>query len=171
MEADRRVEGAADFDALYLAHHRDLVVLLHALTGDLGEAQDLAQEVFCRAWQRWRTIAGYDNPVAWLRRVGINLATSRFRHARVVDRHARRERAQDVPPLAPDHVVLVAALRRLPTNQRTALVLHYLMDLPVSDVARELDVPAGTVKAWLSRGRTALAAELDEPETEEVTGR
>jgi RNA polymerase sigma-70 factor (ECF subfamily) len=172
MEADgRRREAAADFDALYLAHHRDVVVMLHALTGDLGEAQDLAQEVFCRAWQQWRTISGYDNPVAWLRRVAINLATSRFRRVRVADRHARRQRLDVVPALAPDHVALVAALRRLPSNHRTALVLHYLMDLAVSDVAHELGVPVGTVKAWLSRGRTALAAQLGDPEAEEVTKR
>lgn len=160
MDPDGRDAGA--FDALYQAHYRDLVALLHALTGDLGDAQDLAQEVFCRAWQRWRVIAGYDDPVAWLRRVGINLATSRFRRRRTADRHLARERALVVPALQPDHVALVAALRTLPVNQRTAVVLHYLMDLPVADVAQELGVPAGTVKAWLSRGRTALATRLGE---------
>lgn len=153
---------ASAFDALYQAYYRDLVALLHALTGDLGDAQDLAQEVFCRAWQRWRVIAGYDDPVAWLRRVGVNLATSRFRRRRTADRHLARERVSVVPALQPDHVALVAALRTLPANQRTAVVLHYLVDLPVANVAHELGVPPGTVKAWLSRGRAALAGRLGE---------
>ncbi|MBX6748760.1 MAG: SigE family RNA polymerase sigma factor [Micromonosporaceae bacterium] len=153
---------ARAFDALYQAHYRDLVALLHALTGDLGDAQDLAQDVFCRAWQRWRAIAGYDDPVAWLRRVAVNLATSRFRRRRTADRHLARQQVEVVPALQPDHVALVAALRTLPTNQRTAMVLHYLVDLPVADVAQELGVPVGTVKAWLSRGRTALATQLSE---------
>jgi RNA polymerase sigma-70 factor (ECF subfamily) len=58
-------------------------------------------------------------------------------------------------------VALIEALRRLPESQRQALVLHHLCDLPVRDVAQETGVPEGTVKARLSRGRTALAALLD----------
>jgi len=157
VDADARA-----FDTLYQAHYGDLVALLHALTDDLGDAQDLAQDVFCRAWQRWRVIAGYDDPVAWLRRVAVNLATSRFRRRRTADRHLARQQVEVVPALQPDHVALVAALRTLPVNQRTAVVLHYLVDLPVADVAQELGVPVGTVKAWLSRGRAALASRLDE---------
>jgi RNA polymerase sigma-70 factor (ECF subfamily) len=58
----------------------------------------------------------------------------------------------------------VDALRRLPEPQRRALVLHHLCDLPVREVAAETGAAEGTVKARLSRGRTALAALLgDEP--------
>jgi RNA polymerase sigma-70 factor (ECF subfamily) len=57
-------------------------------------------------------------------------------------------------------VALLAALRRLPETQRQALVLHHLCDLPVQAVAREVGVPEGTIKARLSRGRTALAVLL-----------
>jgi RNA polymerase sigma-70 factor (ECF subfamily) len=55
---------------------------------------------------------------------------------------------------------LARALDTLPPPQRTAIVLHDAGDLSVADVARELDVPEGTVRSWLSRGRKALAAEL-----------
>jgi RNA polymerase sigma-70 factor (ECF subfamily) len=54
-------------------------------------------------------------------------------------------------------VEVVAALRRLPEEQRVALALYYLAGLPVKDVAAETGVPVGTVKARLSRGRVALA--------------
>ena len=64
--------------------------------------------------------------------------------------------------LTPDRVALVSALRQLPLAQREALVLHHLVGLPVADVAAELRVPEGTIKARLSRGRTALAAKLEE---------
>jgi len=157
---------AADFDELYQSRYGDVVAMLHAMVGDLAEAQDLAQEAFCRAWQRWRTVATYEEPLAWIRRVAMNLATSRWRHLRVVKTHLRRERPADVPPMEPDHVALVAALRRLPTDQRRAIVLHHLMDLPVAEVARDLDVAVGTVKSWLHRGRAALAAHL----TDDVEG-
>ncbi|WP_261376499.1 RNA polymerase sigma factor [Nocardioides sp. J9] len=55
------------------------------------------------------------------------------------------------------HVALVAALRQLPEAQRQALVLHHIADLPVQQVAAEVGVPEGTIKARLSRGRAALA--------------
>jgi RNA polymerase sigma-70 factor (ECF subfamily) len=57
-------------------------------------------------------------------------------------------------------------LRTLPVRQRQVLVLHYLVDLPVEEVAHTLGMPNGTVQSLLSRGRQALAAKLGE--TEEV---
>jgi RNA polymerase sigma factor (sigma-70 family) len=61
---------------------------------------------------------------------------------------------------------LVDALRALPDHQRETLALHYLADLSVADVAETLGVPAGTVKARLSRGRAALATALGTEGTE-----
>jgi RNA polymerase sigma-70 factor (ECF subfamily) len=69
-----------------------------------------------------------------------------------------------VPVVPEDAVALLEALRRLPLRHRQALVLHYLLDLPVEQAARTLGVPAGTVKSWLARGRKALAAQLGEEE-------
>jgi RNA polymerase sigma-70 factor (ECF subfamily) len=65
------------------------------------------------------------------------------------------------PAVDESRVALVEALRRLPEQQRQALVLHHLCDLPVRSVALEIGVPEGTVKARLSRGRAALAVLLD----------
>ena len=63
--------------------------------------------------------------------------------------------------MTPDAVDLYRALRALPVGQRQVLVLHHLAGLPVAEVAAELGLPAGTVKARLSRGRAALARRLD----------
>jgi RNA polymerase sigma-70 factor (ECF subfamily) len=157
--ADRPL-AAADFDALYQARYGDVVAMLHAYVGDAGEAQDLAQESFCRAWQRWGKVSRYEDPMAWIRRVAMNLANSRWRRLRVARTYLRREQLTDVPELGPEHVALVTALRQVPADQRRAMVLHYLVDLPVAEVAHEMGVAAGTVKSWLHRGRTALAAQL-----------
>lgn len=146
----------AGFDAFYRAHHPRVVAMAYALVGDLGEAQDLAQEAFCRLWRRWDAVAPHEQPAAWTRQVVVNLARSRWRHLRVVRAHLRRERLTDVPELDPDHVAVVAAIRRLPAVQRRAVVLHYVVDLPVAEVAAEMGVPVGTVKAWLHRARRAL---------------
>ena len=65
---------------------------------------------------------------------------------------------------------MVAALKQLPEKQRRALVLHHIADLPVAQVAHEVGAPEGTVKAWLSRGRTALAALLADDHRPDLDG-
>jgi RNA polymerase sigma-70 factor (ECF subfamily) len=151
-----------DFDELYAANYADLTVQLYAYFGDRQEAQDVVQEAFCRALARWRAVSRYDDPVAWVRRVAWNLAVSRWRRTRTavnfVRRQPRTEAQLDGP--TPERVALVAALATLPPTQRRAVVLHYLADLSVADIADREGVPAGTVKSWLHRGRTALAAQL-----------
>ncbi len=144
---------------LYEASYRRLVAQLTAMTGDAAEAEDLVQEAFARAVGRWQTVRTYENPEAWLRTVAMNLARSRWRRTTRGAAVMLRLRAshQEAPPPSVDHVTLVDALRGLPAAQREALVLFHVADLSVEDIARQLGVPTGTVKARLSRGRAALA--------------
>ncbi|MET8909784.1 SigE family RNA polymerase sigma factor [Micromonospora sp. NPDC004551] len=151
---------AVDFDGLYHAHFRSLTLQLAAYCGDLSQAQDLVQEAFCRAFARWSRVSRYDDPVAWVRRVAWNLATSRWRRLRTAQSWLHRQREEHVPGPGPDRVALTAALAQLPTVQRRAVVLHYLADLSVVQIAEQEGVPEGTVKSWLHRGRAALAAQL-----------
>ena len=68
--------------------------------------------------------------------------------------------------LGPDpfcHGSLVAAMSSLRAPEREALVLHYLADLSVAEVADEMGAPAGTVRSWLSRGRAHVATRLEPP--------
>jgi len=148
------------FDDFYAATARRVVRHAYALTGNVADAQDIAQEAFARAWQRWDAVRGCDSPEAWVRRVTTNLATNRYRRDRTARAAAHQLLARDVPEISPDTVALVAALRTLPERQRVVLVLHYLADLPVSQIAAELRCPVGSVKAWLARGRDALQAIL-----------
>jgi RNA polymerase sigma-70 factor, ECF subfamily len=158
--ADRRCardKDAAEFADFYAAAARRIVRHAYALTGSLADAQDVTQEAFARAWQRWDRVRELNSSEAWVRRVATNLAVSRLRRARTARAAAWQLAACVVPEISPDTVALVAALRKLPERQRIVLVLHYLADLPVAQIAAELGCPAGSVKAWLSRGRTALA--------------
>lgn len=155
-------DTTSEFEDFYTAHFGDTVAMTYGFTADLGEAQDIAQEAFCRAWQRWRQLSTYDNPVAWVRRVATNLAHSRWRRVRVAASYLVRQRPPEpAPAIDPDHVAVVAALRKLPADQRRAVVLHHLLDLPVTQVAEELELPVGTVKSLLYRGRNSLADDLD----------
>jgi RNA polymerase sigma-70 factor (ECF subfamily) len=150
------------FDDVYAAHFADLTVQLFAYFGDRQEAQDVVQEAFCRALAKWGTVSRYDDPVAWVRRVAWNLAVSRWRRARTalsfLRRHTPADLHADGP--SPERVALVAALSTLPATQRRAMVLRYLADLTVADIAEREGVAEGTVKSWLSRGRAALATQL-----------
>jgi RNA polymerase sigma-70 factor (ECF subfamily) len=150
-----------DFDELYATHFHGLTVQLYAYFGDRQEAQDVVQEAFCRAYARWKELSRYDDPVAWVRRVAWNLATSRWRRLRTARRHISLTREEHAPGPTPDRVALAAALATLPPTQRRAVIMHYLAGLSVAEVAEEENVPVGTVKSWLSRARTALAARLD----------
>ena len=162
-EAQQTVrDDAVCFDELYAAHYGDLTVQLYAYFGDRQEAQDLAQEAFCRALARWGTVSTYDDPVAWVRRVAWNLAVSRWRRARTALNFLRRQRVAEpqVDGPGPDRMALVEALATLPDAQRRAMVLRYLADMTVAEIAEREGVAEGTVKSWLHRSRAALAAQL-----------
>lgn len=151
----------AGFDAFYHASFSRLVGQTYAVCGNLAEAQDCVQEAFVRAWDRRRQLDQARSPEAWVRTVAHRLAISRWRKARRAFRQP--DRAVEVRPSnepSPDKVALQRALAELPTEQRRVLVLHYMVDLPIAEIADEVGAPVGTIKARLSRGRTALAALL-----------
>ncbi|HET7689982.1 MAG TPA: SigE family RNA polymerase sigma factor [Nocardioidaceae bacterium] len=151
-----------EIQALYAASYRRLLAQLIGVTGSVAEAEDAVQEAFVRGLDRPARLLGADNPEAWLRTVAVNLARSRWRRAQrllgLAPRLVERPREDDPD----DSVLLVQALRHLPAGQREAIALHHLADLTVEQVADVLGVPTGTVKARLTRGRTALAALLAE---------
>ncbi|MGW6159611.1 SigE family RNA polymerase sigma factor, partial [Streptomyces sp. NPDC055144] len=150
-----------DFDAFYAATAKRLVATVYAMTGDLGEAEDAVQEAYARDWQRWDRLTRDDDPLPWVRTVASRLAISAWRRTRNRLRaHLRHGPAPDQPALSADRVVLVAALRQLSRDQRQAVVLHHLLDMPVADVARETGASSGAVRTRLSRARKLLGAQF-----------
>lgn len=103
------------FDEFYRGSRQRLLGFVFALTGNLAEAQDAVQEAYIRAWQRWSTVRGYDDPEAWVRVVASRIAVSRWRSLRSRARAYLRHGVDDVTPApSTDTVAVVAALRRLP---------------------------------------------------------
>lgn len=157
---------ASEFDEFYTTSFRRVTGQVYAMIGDLDEATECTQEAFARAWAHRRKLDRADYPEAWVRTTAYRLAVSRWRRRKRGERSPDRALQPVGTAAAVDesHVALVAALRQLPEAQRQALVLHHIADLPVQQVAAEVGVPEGTIKARLSRGRAALAALLaDEP--------
>jgi RNA polymerase sigma-70 factor (ECF subfamily) len=163
------MRDASSFDDFYRSTSARALRYGYAVADDPGEAQDLVQEAYARAWRKWGELVAHPAPEAWLRLVISRLATDRWRRLRGWRLAASRTGPpNDVGPPSEDTVLLVGALRQLPDRHRQALALYYLFDMPVAEIAREAGVPAGTVKSWLSRGRARLAELLPGIATEEL---
>lgn len=158
------------FEEFYDATYGRLLRQLALVTADRGDAEDLLQDAYGRAAVRWRRLRDYQAPEAWVRRVALRLATDRARRARRRAAALLRLRPPRPPSveLSADLLDLYNALRGLPAGQRQAVVLHHLVGLPVEEVASQLNLPVGTVKSRLSRGRAALARGLAAPGPEVV---
>ena len=153
---------AEEFDAFYSGSVRRLTGQLYAVTGDLGDAQDVVHEAFARAWDQRRRFAEVSNREAWIFTVAHRLATSKWRRSTVARRALHKLGPPPTAPApSPDVVMLTTAMRRLPKEQREAIALHHLCDMSVEQVAGATGAPIGTVKARLSRGRAALAILLE----------
>jgi RNA polymerase sigma-70 factor (ECF subfamily) len=162
----------SEFDDFYTSSFSRITAAVYAMIGDRDEAQECVQEAFVRAWSHRRTLDRAEHPEAWVRTTAYRLAVSRWRRTMRGRRPADRalSRPSNASPPSEVHVAVVAALKQLPEKQRRALVLHHIADLPVAQVAHEVGAPEGTVKAWLSRGRTALAALLADDHRPELDG-
>lgn len=158
------------FEPFYRDTRHRVVTFLYATSGDLAEAQDAAQEAYARAWQRWDRLRSYHDPEAWVRTVGYRLLINRWRKVRNgLAAYRRHGPPAHADPPSEDQLALVAALRRLPVEQRRAIVLFHLLDLPTTDIAEQTGVPVNTVKSRLARGRRALAQTLGTDLAEEAT--
>jgi RNA polymerase sigma-70 factor (ECF subfamily) len=155
------------FGLLVARYQRRLFGLTLMVVRDPSAAEELAQDAFVRAFTR---LDRYDEQrpfYPWLATIAVRLSQNWLRlHARTAGRAGSAldpnlDEAVSVDPLAE----LVADERsrhlwrlvaRLPSGQRTAVVLHYRQDMKVADVARALGVTSGTVKTLLFRARRRL---------------
>jgi len=142
-------------------------------------AQDAVQEALVLAWKHVRALRDPDAWDAWLRRLTIRAC---YRLAQQVNRRTVVELhvMPDVDPAVPDDFALSVgdrdqidrALGRLPIDQRAVLVLHFFLDLPLTEAAEILDVPVGTAKSRLNRGLTTLreSIALEKPRPASLAG-
>ncbi len=153
----------ARFDELFRAHQPRLVDALTLVAGDRELAADAVQEAFVKAHLRWRRIGRYDDPIGWVRRVAINRLKDEHRRGRrkraAIQRLAAEPARPEEPHFADDE--LQRRLRQLPRQQRLCVVLRYVEDLSVADIATTLGVTEGTVKSNLYDARRQLRVFLD----------
>ncbi|MEU4742930.1 SigE family RNA polymerase sigma factor [Actinosynnema sp. NPDC023658] len=129
----------------------------HALCGDWGEAEEIAQTAFVRMYAHWSKVR-HESAEAYLRTVVTRVFLDSRRRGR------KREQAVASPPesaVEADHSSderqpLLAALQHVPPRQRAVLVLRYAHDLSVEQVAEALRCSTGTVKSQTARGLQTL---------------
>jgi RNA polymerase sigma-70 factor, ECF subfamily len=157
------VRPALSFEGFYMANERRLFRALFVLTGSRDTAEDLAQQAFCRVWERWGKVEGLDDPVGYLFRTAFNLHPSAARRAVRAARRALDPRAHALPVPAPgpaemaadrDHVA--RALARLTPRQREAVVLTQLLDCDAAEAGRIMRIRPATVRALVSQARSAF---------------
>jgi RNA polymerase sigma-70 factor (sigma-E family) len=158
---------STDFDQFVAGSVDDLLRTAYLIAWDPAEAEDLVQECLFKIARRWPRVRSMELPVAYARRILVNLALDgargRARRRVELEPAGADARAQDaVDPL--DALGIRAelddALSRLPARQRAVLVLRYFHDLSEAQAAEILGCSPGTVKSSSSRGLARLRETL-----------
>lgn len=150
-------------ERLVREHYAPIFRLLRHLTGAREDAEDLTQQTFVAARAKIDRFRGAASLKTWLNRIAINEYSQ-----------WKRQRKQTAPLTTEQSIVepgfgsfiegesLLRALAALSDKHREAFILHEVEELSVTDVARILQVPAGTIKARLFYARRNLRALLDD---------
>jgi RNA polymerase sigma-70 factor (ECF subfamily) len=176
---------AGDQDAwaqIVRQHWRKVFNIAYKFTGKHDEAEDLTQDVFLKIFKSLNTFDQRANFQTWLVSVSRNLCIDHYRSVRKeretidrdVDAGALTPAAPTVSPIAAleqaDRVTLLKkAMAELPPTLRSAVLLRDIQELSYQEIADRLNLPEGTVKSRINRGRTELARQIrrlrDELET------
>lgn len=165
---DRVVSGdSAAFAAIVERWQGPLVNLAYRFCRDRERAEDMAQEAFLRAFRglgSWRRDSAFST---WLFALATNVYRSEMRRVTpesvsIDDSVTPTESVEDSASDADRRSVVHRAVQSLPPKYRDPLILFYFHDQNVAETARSLELPEGTVKARLSRGRAQLKSKLGE---------
>lgn len=176
------------FDELYRTH-KDMVyrVCLRFKRGDTEWAADRTQEVFLRLAERWEQLPEMESPKAFLYRTAMNLCINEVRRERTIaERMLRFFRGEthvhtasgavfDPPEKAVSDAQWLAlldeAIEKLPPKQRAVVILYYLEEIDIPEIAHILHLNKGSVSRRLQSARKALARmfQLPDPVLEEET--
>ncbi len=162
---------AQAFTELVTRHERRIYSLCLRVLGNAEDAADATQDTLLSVVRKLEGFRGDAAFTTWLHRVAMNVCYDHLRRAqrrpvlhRVLDDELP---AHEAGPPVPDHAdaiadehLIAAALAEVPEDFRIAIVLADMQDLPYEEIAKVLDLPLGTVKSRVHRGRLALARSL-----------
>jgi len=170
--AERTISGdTRAYEQLVVRYQRLVYRILWSRGGDPQEIEDMAQETFMRAWERLHTFDPAQPFKAWIARVATNLAIDHYRArsrrpvlVELPDEEVAPQAGDADPALVAqsldDQRGLLRALQQVPPLYREVLVLRFVEDLPYDEIATALDLPLGSVKTRIFRGRELLKQRL-----------
>ncbi|MGH9058326.1 MAG: RNA polymerase sigma factor, partial [Acidimicrobiales bacterium] len=148
-------------DDLLRRHYDRLYAVCRRLTGDDGDAADAAQEVLIAIV---RGLAGFDGRsrfTTWSYRIAVNASLDELRRRRrrpvPATEDELRAVSRDGADAAAARIDVDRALAAIPVEFRVAVVLRDLCGLDYAEIGQVLDLPPGTVRSRIARGRAALA--------------
>ena len=165
---ERAIGGDFDaFSVLVRASTPRQYALASLILRDGDRAQDAVQEALVSAWRGMRALRDPDAWEAWLHRLTVRACHAQARREwrrSLVELHVEPD---DKPAGGADVSITLAErdrlereLGRLPIDQRAVVVLHFYLDLPLTEAAAILDIPAGTAKSRLHRALQALRSSM-----------
>jgi len=177
---ETRYVNRAEFEVLFSRSYSRAYNLAYRLTSNETDAEDLTQDAFVRAWGAFDRYDRKHSFEVWLLRILSNLAIDRWRRQSLIRTHSLdqtfRSNGADVQlgslvadsAPGPEQQVLLraqgdqieTALRMLPDNYRTAIILTDIEEWSYEEVARKMRCPVGTVRSRLHRGRQLLRQHL-----------
>jgi RNA polymerase sigma-70 factor (sigma-E family) len=156
-----------DFDEFVNSYGTALLRAAFLLTGHHGDAEDLVQTTLMRVALRWRAVR--QSPHAYAQRVLLNLSRNHWRdkarRPRVAGNLSPDEAGESVHAgfeQIGDRVLLRSALQGLSEHQREIVVMRFILDLSVAEIAAVLEIPEGSVKSATHRALGALREDLSQ---------
>lgn len=169
---DRARDGdKAALDALLREHYDRLFAVCRRLTGNDSDAADACQEALIAIVRNIGKFDGRSSFGTWAYRIATNASLDELRRRRrrptpdepVVSDRADSSDGGDIGVAIADRLALDAAIAQLSPEFRAAVVLRDVAGLDYAEIAEALDIPAGTVRSRIARGRAALADALGAP--------
>ncbi len=157
-----------DFGAHFEANYQRLVAQLYAITLNPGEAHDVVQDAYSRAWRQWATVGRSSDPTAWVRRVAVRSTIRSWRRALARIGIGRPGPVGDGGDARTG--AMLTALRRLPAAERRCVVLSHMAGADVAEIAAVEQVSMGTVQARLARARLVVTDGLAEVMGQDADG-
>jgi len=166
------VRGDTDAFGVLFTRHKDRLWAVAVRTlGDPEEAADALQDAMISAFRQAGGFRGDSAVTTWLHRIVVNACLDRLRRRaarpavsgldeQAIDAVSPGPRGTDAEASADTAMDVMAALRTLPPDQQTALVLVDMLGYPVADAAEVLGISVGTVKSRCARGRARLLPRL-----------
>lgn len=173
-EGDRKA-----FEQIYQMYHRRIYNAVYGMLSDADDAQDVTQDVFIRLHDALPTLRADEAFSTYLYRIALNLCRDRARRKKRVRFQSmdtpRTDSEGEVEPMEfpdlgklPEDTIageelqkrVRQAVQNLSDDHKAVIVMHHFQGMEVNDIARILDVPTGTVKSRLARGRDQLHRKL-----------